>query len=114
MGNHADRVARVQENDARLEHITRLNRELEGVGGRLEEAWGQLRPLIAYYEGEWSSDLDALDDHPDGQYGVLSEDGVWNEMTTFISTVEHLHKQTARLLAEFEAVGQEPIPADSN
>ena len=35
MGNHADRVARVQENDARLGRITTLNRELDVLTGQV-------------------------------------------------------------------------------
>lgn len=90
---------RVVLNDARLARITDANPEWESAAERLAQDWETLRELIAYYESEWGNDMNA---YPDAAYGVLSEDGVWNEMGRFYHSVKEIAETSARIVREYE------------
>lgn len=97
------RIERVKLNDERLTAMEELNPLLEAVPGTLEEAWGTMKALIEYYTKDWLKDYEELEAGPDGQYGVLSEDGVWNEMGTFYHAMQDIAETATRILAEYEA-----------
>lgn len=100
-----ERLARVKENDARLREITELNRSLETQTATLETAWAVLAPLLDYYQSDWLDDFTALDGTPDGQYGVLSEDGVWNEIARFYTAICDLQEAVTLIKAAYEQTG---------
>lgn len=94
----AEQMKRIQVNDERLTQITRFNNAHENFSEELARAWDTLKPLIAYYEGQWSRDLAETD----AAYGVLSEDGVWNEMGNFYELVKELSQVSTRIIEEYE------------
>ena len=98
-----DLPERIPLNDARLARITRTNATLENLPQQLEEAWSELAPLIEYYQTGWSGDMQ---NYPDAQFGVLSEDGVWNEMGRFYQVVKEIAAVTARIVREYENGGE--------
>lgn len=90
---------RISLNDARLTHITNANEDWDGAAQCLREDWAQLKPLIEYYESGWREDVEK---HPDAMYGVLSEDGVWNEMGRFYGNVKAIAAAAEQILREYE------------
>ena len=100
--NHDERMARVRDNEQRLSTITELNDDLWTVDERLEAAWAALEPLMAYYEGQWREDFELLDGTPDGEYGIFSEDGIWNEMGRFYQAAKHIAEVSKRLVDAYE------------
>lgn len=101
--DHTERLDRVKLNNERLERITALNDDLWTVDERLEAAWATLEPLMDYYQEHWQEDLAALDGTPDGECGLFSEDGVWNEMGRFYSATKYIAQVAARLVEAYEA-----------
>ncbi|WP_297741063.1 DUF4298 domain-containing protein [uncultured Tessaracoccus sp.] len=100
--NHDQRMERVRENEKRLAAITELNDDLWTVDERLEAAWAALKPLMEYYEGQWREDFKILDGTPDGEYGVFSEDGIWNEMGRFYEATKYIAEVAKRLVDAYE------------
>ena len=94
----AEQMKRIQVNDERLTQITRFNNAHENFPEDLAQAWDTLKPLIAYSEGQWSRDLAETD----AAYGVLSEDGVWNEMGNFYDLLKELSQVSTRIIEEYE------------
>ena len=90
---------RIKQADSRLARITRANDTWEEVGDRLEEDWAQLRTLIEYYESQWGADMEQ---YPLAPYGVLSEDGVWNEMGRFYEAMKEIRDVSTRIVREYE------------
>lgn len=91
---------RIFDNDARLEHFTEANDRWEEIPERLAEDWDTMAKLIAYYESMWRDDVR---DYPEAQFGVLSEDGVWNEMGRFYQSMKEIAATANRIVAEYEA-----------
>lgn len=100
--NHDERMARVRDNEQRLFKITELNDDLWTVDERLEAAWTALEPLMEYYEGQWREDFELLEGTPDGEYGIFSEDGIWNEMGRFYQAAKHIAEVSKRLVDAYE------------
>nr|VDG62922.1 Uncharacterised protein [Streptococcus thermophilus] len=98
-----DLPERIPLNDARLAHITRANTTFENLPEQLEQAWSELAPLIEYYETGWSGDMQ---NYPGAQFGVLSEDGVWNEMGRFYHALKEIAAVSARIVREYENGGE--------
>ncbi|EEI26808.1 DUF4298 domain-containing protein [Corynebacterium glucuronolyticum] len=93
-----EQMKRIELNNERLNEITAFNAKYEDIGDTFAEAWETLKPLIAYYESQWSTDLAETD----AAYGVMSEDGVWNEMGTFYEIMKDVAATSQRILAEYE------------
>lgn len=91
---------RIVENDSRLEHFSDANDRWEEVPERLAEDWDSMAKLIAYYESMWRDDVR---DFPEAPFGVLSEDGVWNEMGRFYESVKEIALTADRIVREYEA-----------
>lgn len=91
---------RIVENDSRLEHFADANDRWEEVPERLAEDWDSMAKLIAYYESMWRDDVR---DFPEAPFGVLSEDGVWNEMGRFYESVKEIALTADRIVREYEA-----------
>lgn len=91
---------RIFDNDARLEHFTEANDRWEEIPERLADDWDAMAKLIAYYESMWRDDVR---DFPEAQFGVLSEDGVWNEMGRFYESMKEIAATANRIVAEYEA-----------
>lgn len=98
-----DRITRIEAADHLLEKATAANVDREGLAETLGRDWADMSQLIAYYQGEWRNDLEAL---PDAAYGVLSEDGIWNEMGTFYDQIREIHETTSRIIADYERCGR--------
>ena len=90
---------RITVNDARLEHFVEANDRWEEVPERLAEDWDAMAKLISYYESIWRDDVR---DFPEAQFGVLSEDGVWNEMGRFYQSMKEIAATAARIVREYE------------
>ena len=90
---------RIISNDERLAHFVEANDRWEEVPERLAEDWETMAQLIAYYESVWREDVR---DFPEAQYGVLSEDGVWNEMGRFYQSMKEIADTAARIVREYE------------
>lgn len=90
---------RIPLNDDRLNHITSANTHWENAAERLQQDWEVLAELIRYYESDWGKDME---NYPDAAFGVLSEDGVWNEMGRFYEAVKDIASTSARIVAEYE------------
>lgn len=93
-----EQIARIEKNNERLNRITDFNEKNENVADTFVEAWKTLKPLIEYYESDWSTDLAETD----AAYGVMSEDGVWNEMGNFYEIMKDIAATSARIVAEYE------------
>lgn len=91
---------RIKENDARLEHLAEANDRWEEIPERLADDWDAMAKLIAYYESMWRDDVR---DYPEAQFGVLSEDGVWNEMGRFYESMKDIAATAKRIVREYEA-----------
>lgn len=90
---------RIKQADSRLKHITSANDRLEAVGEQMTEDWAQLSKLIEYYESQWGVDMER---YPHAHYGVLSEDGVWNEMGRFYEALKEIRDVSTRIVREYE------------
>lgn len=90
---------RIKQADARLRHITTTNEKWEAAGEQLAEDWASLRLLIEYYESQWGEDMEKF---PRASYGVLSEDGVWNEMGRFYEALKEIRDVSTRIVREYE------------
>lgn len=88
----------IERNNERLNEITAFNSQYEDVADTFVQVWETLKPLIAYYESQWSKDLAETD----AAYGVLSEDGVWNEMGTFYAIMKDVAEKSRTIVAEYE------------
>lgn len=91
---------RIVENDSRLEHLAEAIDRWEEIPERLSEDWDAMAKLIAYYESMWRDDVR---DYPEAHFGVLSEDGVWNEMGRFYESMKDIASTAARIVREYEA-----------
>lgn len=91
---------RIIENDSRLEHLAEANDRWEEIPERLSEDWDAMAKLIAYYESMWRDDVR---DFPEAPFGVLSEDGVWNEMGRFYESMKEIALTANRIVREYEA-----------
>lgn len=91
---------RIPLHDAHLAHLAHANSRWEDVPERLAQDWQILSKLIYYYESDWRHDVE---NHPDAQFGVLSEDGVWNEMGRFYEAVKEIAATAARIVAQYES-----------
>ncbi|GEM_PF-1025190 len=90
---------RIVVNDGRLEYFVRANDRWEEIPERLIEDWEAMEKLIAYYESIWRDDVR---DFPEAQFGVLSEDGVWNEMGRFYQSMKEIAETATRIVREYE------------
>lgn len=90
---------RIVVNDGRLEHFVEANDRWEEIPERLREDWASMDKLIAYYESVWRDDVR---DFPEAPFGVLSEDGVWNEMGRFYQSMKEIAETSARIVREYE------------
>ena len=97
-----DRLSRIKENDLRLNAVTLFNAKYAGSPEAIQQAWDTLRPLMQYYQRSWREDVDAGIETEDMMFGVLSEDGVWNEMGSFYSLMKDLQELTTRVVSEYE------------
>ncbi|MCT1452795.1 MULTISPECIES: DUF4298 domain-containing protein [unclassified Corynebacterium] len=91
---------RIIANDGRLSHFVEANDRWEEIPERLAEDWDSMKKLIAYYESIWRDDVR---DFPEAQFGVLSEDGVWNEMGRFYQSMKEIAETATRIVREYEA-----------
>ncbi len=96
------RALRVQHNDRILTQVTEVNDKLQQVPAILEDVWPQLQDLLRYYTTQWQGDFEALENDPRGMYGVLSEDGVFNEIGRFYDTMIILRETVAKIVDEYE------------
>ncbi len=90
---------RIKQADSRLRHITTVNEKWEAAGEQLAQDWASLRLLIEYYESQWGEDMEKF---PRAPYGVLSEDGVWNEMGRFYEALKEIRDVSTRIVHEYE------------
>lgn len=95
-------VDRAREHDERLSRLYEVDKKLAEIPKFLDEAWAEWRELIRYYETQWRRDLEALDGTPQGELGVLSEDGVWNEMGEFYEAMKDIKAEANRIVALYE------------
>lgn len=103
MNERETRLTRIKLNDELLRVVTVFNGAPDA--SRLRQTWDALRPLVEYYTTEWLQDFEDLGDDPDAQFGVLSEDGVWNEMVRFREYVVALRDECNGVLREYETLG---------
>ncbi|PMC65465.1 DUF4298 domain-containing protein [Corynebacterium tuscaniense] len=89
----------IKQADSRLRHITTVNEKWEAAGEQLAQDWASLRLLIEYYESQWGEDMERF---PRAPYGVLSEDGVWNEMGRFYEALKEIRDVSTRIVHEYE------------
>lgn len=97
---------RIKHNDGRLEHMAEANDRWEEAAERLAEDWATLSELISYYESDWRDDVENF---PGAEFGVLSEDGVWNEMGRFYQHVKAIAETSAEIVREYEASGDHEV-----
>ena len=93
---------RARQQDARLSRLYEIDKRLSEVPELLEQAWEEWREMIEYYETKWRHDLAELDGTPQGALGVLSEDGVWNEMGEFYETMKAIKESATKIVAAYE------------
>lgn len=97
---------RIKQGNSRLEHLTGANDRWEDAAEHLAEDWEVLKLLIAYYETEWRDDVE---NYPEAPYGVLSEDGVWNEMGRFYESLKAIRDAATRIVREYESSGDPEV-----
>ena len=102
----SDAAKRAREQDARLRRLYDVDAKLGAIPELLDAAWAEWRELIGYYETLWRHDLEELDGTPQGELGVLSEDGVWNEMGEFYETMKAIEQTAAQNVAQYEGSDQ--------
>lgn len=102
----SDAAKRAREQDARLSRLYDVDAKLAEIPELLDAAWAEWRELIGYYETLWRHDLEELDATPQGELGVLSEDGVWNEMGEFYEAMKAIEQTAAQIVAQYEGSDQ--------
>ena len=102
----SDAAKRAREQDARLSRLYDVDAKLAEIPELLDAAWAEWRELIEYYETHWRHDLEELDGTPQGELGVLSEDGVWNEMGEFYETMKAIEQTASRIVTQYEGRDQ--------
>lgn len=98
----SEAAKRAREQDARLSRLYDVDAKLAEIPDLLDAAWAEWRELIGYYETLWRRDLEELDGTPQGELGVLSEDGVWNEMGEFYWTMKAIKESATKIVAAYE------------
>lgn len=88
-------LERVQKMDARMQELEKDRDYLNEVFENLKKIHNRKTELEAYYGNNWSDDLD---ENPDAQYGILSEDGLWNLLYEIESTEKEILKFIAHTL----------------
>lgn len=97
----AEQVQRIKEMEQALNAWSVLADEGEGLLGRMEEALPQLERLVRYYSSEqWWVDLSACEGGllpEDLACGVLSEDAVFDVLTSLYSLVEQVKTMNLKI-----------------
>ena len=102
----SEAAKRARQQDGRLTRLYEVDKKLMDVPELLEYAWAEWREMIEYYETKWRHDLAELDGTPQGELGVLSEDGVWNEMGEFYEAMKAIEQIAAQIVAQYEGSDQ--------
>lgn len=79
----SDAAKRAREQDARLSRLYDVDAKLAEIPELLDAAWAEWREL-----------------------GVLSEDGVWNEMGEFYETMKAIEQAASRIVTQYEGRDQ--------
>ena len=90
------------ENDQRLKQVEKDIAKLQEAPAQIKELGAQMGKLMQYYYGPWRDDREELDKAGKGQYGVLSEDAIWDQMSDYRGALEDLLHEVETALKDYK------------
>lgn len=100
--SESEKVRLAAENDKLLKQVSRQIQSLQELPEKVSGLSTQMSKLMKYYYGPWRDDREELEKAGKGQFGVLSEDAIWDQMGSYRQVLEDLNDAVGKALEEYE------------